>query len=321
MNEPALGPGPEFDRVRLIARTLGERAPGLGDDCALLPDGDRTLVLSTDISVEHVHFRLDWITLEESGWRSAASALSDLAAEGAEAIGLLAAITVPEHGTDGELTALASGIGEGAAAAGAPVLGGDLSRGPAWSVAVTVVGRAERPVTRAGARPGDGVWVTGALGGARAAIESWRRGQLPEDGARQAYARPEPRIAEGRWLAAHGARAMLDLSDGLGADAAHLAAASGVRLRLTLETVPVAPAVVAAARRLDVPMQQFAAEGGDDYELLVALPAEFGASEARAFEEGCGLALTRVGTVERGRGVRAELLGRTLELRGYDHFR
>ena len=158
--------------------------------------------------------------------------------------------------------ALSAGIGAAAAGAGAFVLGGDLSRGPGWSVAVTVVGRAQRPVTRAGARAGDGIWVTGAVGGARAALEAWRRGDAPTPEARHAYAHPEPRIQAGRWLADHGARAMLDLSDGLGADAGHLAAASGVRIVLTLETVPVAAAAVAEARRMDLPVQQFAAEGG-----------------------------------------------------------
>ncbi len=316
----ALGPGVEFDRIRGILRALGPRARDVGDDCALLAEGAGVLALSTDVSVEGVHFRLDWITVEEAGYRSAASALSDLAAEGAAALGVLAAITVPAAGED-HLTALASGIGAAAASAGAAVLGGDLSRGPAWSVAVTVLGRTDRPVTRAGARPGDGVWVTGALGGARAALESWRRGDSPPEDARRAYARPVPRIAAGQWLGAHGARAMLDLSDGLAADAGHLAAASGVRIRLTLEMVPVAAAAIAEARRLGVPVQQFASEGGDDYELLVALPSDFADVEVRAFEEGCGLALTRVGTVERGRGVRAELLGRALDLRGYDHFR
>ena len=317
----ALGPGAEFDRIRDIARALGARARGLGDDCALIPHVSGTLALSTDASVEGVHFRLDWITLEEAGWRSAAAALSDLAAEGAEALGLLSAVTVPEGAKDEDLAALVGGIGEAAAAVGAAVLGGDLSRGPVWSVAASVVGRAERAVTRAGARPGDGVWVTGVLGGARAAWHSWRRGEAPAPDARRAYARPEPRIAAGRWLAAHGARAMLDLSDGLAADAGHLAAASQVRIRLALETVPVAAAAIAEARRLEVPVQQFAAEGGDDYELLAALPPELGEREVRAFEAATGLALTRVGGVERGRGVRAELLGRALELRGYDHFR
>jgi thiamine monophosphate kinase len=94
-----------------------------------------------------------------------------------------------------------------------------------------------------------------------------------------------------------------------------------VRIRLSLETVPVAAAAIAEARRMEVPFQQFAAEGGDDYELLVALPAEFGEADARAFESATGIALTRVGAVERGSGVRAELLSRGLELRGYDHFR
>jgi thiamine-monophosphate kinase len=188
-------------------------------------------------------------------------------------------------------------------------------------VTVTAVGRAARPVSRAGARPGESVWVTGALGGARAALEAWRRGETPGEDARRAFARPEPRIAAGRWLASHGARAMLDLSDGLAADAGHLAAASGVRIRLSLETVPVAPAAIAEARRLDIPVQVFAAEGGEDYELLVALPSDFGDAEVREFERACGLALTRVGAVQRGSGVRAELLGRALELHGYDHFR
>jgi thiamine-monophosphate kinase len=317
----ALGPGAEFDRIRELVRVLGQRARGVGDDCALLSDVTGTMAVSTDVSVERVHFRLDWITAEEAGWRSAATALSDLAAEGAEPVGLLSAITVPDRGEDADLIALASGIGEAAAAVGAAVLGGDLSRGPVWSVTVTVIGRAERPVTRAGARPGDTVWVTGGLGGSRAAVESWRRGETPTHEARRAYAHPVPRIAAGRWLSEHGARAMLDVSDGLAADAGHLAAASDVRIRLSLETVPVAVAAIAEARRMGVPVQQFAAEGGDDYELLAALLPEFGEPDARAFESATGIALTRVGAVERGSGVRAELLGRGLELRGYDHFR
>jgi thiamine-monophosphate kinase len=316
-----LGPGAEFDRIRELARILGPRARGLGDDCALLSDVSGVLALSTDVSVEGVHFRLDWITVKEAGWRSAAVALSDLAAEGATPIGLLSAITVPDAARDDELAAMAAGIGDAAAAVGAAVLGGDLSRGPGWSLAVTVIGRAERPVTRAGARTGDGVWVTGTLGGARAAVESWRRGEEPAAAARRAYAQPEPRVVAGRWLAEHGARAMLDVSDGLGADAGHLAAASGVRIRLELETVPVAASAVPEARRLAVPVQRFAAEGGDDYELLVALPPEFGDADVREFESVSGIALTRVGSVERGRGVRAKLLGQAVELRGYDHFR
>jgi thiamine-monophosphate kinase len=319
--EQALGPGAEFDRIRAIARTLGERAQGLGDDCALLADGETTLALSTDVSTEGVHFRMDWLDPAEVGWRATAAALSDLAAEGAAPIGVLSAITVPATATERDLTALAGGVGAAAASTGAAVMGGDLSAGPVWSVAITVIGRAERPVTRAGARPGDSLWVTGVLGGARAALEAWRRGDSPPDDARQAFSHPEPRIAAGRWLAEHGATAMLDLSDGLAGDAGHLAAASAVKVHLAIESVPVAAAAIAEARRLDMPVQQFAAEGGEDFELLVALPPDFGPGDVRAFESASRLALTRIGSVERGAGVRAELAGRKLELRGYDHFR
>ena len=318
---PALGPGPEFDRIRSLARGLGERARGLGDDCALLPDGAGTLAISTDVSVEGVHFRLDWIDPAEAGWRATAAALSDLAAEGAAPVGVLAAITCPDGAPERDLVALTGGIGDAAASAGGVVIGGDLSAGPGWSVAITVIGRADRAVTRAGASPGDGLWVTGVLGGARAALEAWRRGDSPTEDARRAFARPEPRIAAGLWLAAHGAKAMLDLSDGLAADAEHLAAASAVRIYIALELVPVAAAAIAEARRLDLPVQQFVAEGGEDYELLVALPPAFDAAEAAEFETACGIALTRVGTVKRGGGVRVELAGRPLALRGYDHFR
>ncbi|MBA3316778.1 MAG: thiamine-phosphate kinase [Gemmatimonadales bacterium] len=318
---PRLGPGPEFDRIREIARILGPRARGLGDDCALLPDGDGALAVSTDVSVEGVHFRLDWITPAEAGWRATSAALSDLAAEGAGPIGVLSAITVPQRAADGDLLALSEGIGAAAAAAGAPVVGGDLSTGAAWSIGVTVIGRASRPVTRAGARPGDGLWVTGVLGGARAALEAWRRGDTPRADARRAFAHPEPRIAAGRWLSEHGARAMLDLSDGLAGDAGHLAAASNLRVDLALDAVPVAPAAIAEAERLDLPVQQFAAEGGEDYELLVALPPEFGAADVLEFERDCRVALTRVGSAARGSGVRVKLAGRSLTLRGYDHFR
>lgn len=316
-----LGPGPEFDRIRAIAKTLGGRAAGLGDDCALLPPGNGTLALSTDTSVEGVHFRLDWVTPAEAGWRSAAAALSDLAAEGAEPGGVLAAVTVPSAAAETDLVGFMSGVGAATAAAGAVVLGGDLTGGSAWSATITVLGWAPLPITRAGARPGDGLWVTGALGGARAALEAWSRGDPPGEDARRAYAHPEPRIAAGRWLAGHGARAMVDLSDGLGGDAEHLAAASGVTLDLRLERVPVAGDAVPEARRLNIPVQQFAAEGGEDYELLVALPPEFDDAAARDFERACGIALTRIGSVERGAGVRATLTGRPLSLVGFDHFR
>jgi len=155
VNHTALGEGREFDRVRAIARVLGDRAVGLGDDCALVAPGQGRLAVSTDVSVEAVHFRLEWIGHEEVGWRAAAAALSDLAAEGAEPAGLLAALVVPGSATDEQVTALMTGVGAAADSVGAPVIGGDLASGPFWSIAATVLGWTTRPVGRNGARPGD----------------------------------------------------------------------------------------------------------------------------------------------------------------------
>jgi thiamine-monophosphate kinase len=199
------------------------------------------------------------------------------------------------------------------------ILGGDLSSGPLWSVAVTVVGRTRAPVTRGGAAPGDRLWVSGTLGGARSALEAFRRGETPLPGARARFAHPEPRIAAGRWLARHGAHAMLDLSDGLGGDAPHLAAASRVALEIDLDSVPIAIEVNEEAERLGVAPQRFAGEGGEDYELLVALPPRFNA--VQAFVQDCGIGLTQIGTVGEGSGVRFVLGGRTLDLHGFNHFR
>jgi thiamine-monophosphate kinase len=320
MTLPRLGPGREFDRVRRIAAALGARAAELGDDCAVLESSDRSLVASTDVSVEGVHFRRDWLTLEEIGWRATAAALSDLAAEGAEPAGVLVALTAPRSAGDADVTAVMVGAGAAAGAVGAAVVGGDLSAGPAWSVAVTVLGWASRPVTRSGARAGDGIWVSGMLGGPRAALEAWRRNEAPDPLARAAFAHPEPRITAGLWLAHHGAHAMIDVSDGLGADAAHLAAGSDVGITLELERVPVAMAVLPEARRLGVAPEQFAAESGEEYELLVALPASFDPDAVRELHQAAGVALTRVGTVTPGAGVRASLSGRAVTLAGYDHF-
>jgi thiamine-monophosphate kinase len=314
----ALGPGPEFDRIRGIVGLLGEQGAGLGDDCGVFRQGDEFIALSTDVSVEGVHFRREWISLEEAGWRATAAALSDLAADGAEPVGLLCAVTAPARSPPPELLELMAGVRAAAAGAGSLVLGGDLASGAAWSVAVTVVGRTNAPVTRAGAEAGDRLWVTGTLGGARAALEAWRQGRTPLPGARVRFARPEPRIAAGRWLARHGARAMIDLSDGLAGDARHLAAASELSLVIDLDSLPVAPEAEQEARRLGLTPQQFAAEGGEDYELLVALPPSFAA--ANDFARECGIPLTCIGETSEGSGVRFDLSGHSIELTGFNHF-
>jgi thiamine-monophosphate kinase len=267
-----LGPGVEFDRIREIARSLGSDAAGLGDDCAFVPLDGRFLALSVDVSVDGVHFRRDWLEPEEIGWRAAAAALSDLAAVGATPVGVLVALTLPRGLPAGTETALMQGVGAVCRSVGAVVLGGDLTGGGDLGLSVTVAGFVAAPVRRSGARPGDGLWVTGALGGARAALAHWRAGQTPPAECRGAFARPAPRIAGGLWAAAEGATAMIDLSDGLAGDAAHLAAASGVGIDLRLASLPVGPDVVVAAAMAGEPPSHFAARGGEDYELLFTLP-------------------------------------------------
>jgi thiamine-monophosphate kinase len=168
-------------------------------------------------------------------------------------------------------------------------------------------------------RPGDGLWLTGAVGGARAAVSAWTAGREPSSAARRAFARPEARVAAGQWLAAHGALAMMDVSDGLGGDVPHLAAASGVAVDLTLEQVPVHEAVSDEAERAWEHPAVFAAQGGEDYELLVAFPPAFDGAEA--FERDIGLPLTRIGVARPGAGVTFLRAGAPVAVPGFDHFR
>ena len=312
-----LGPGGEFDRLRAIFARLGSAGYDLGDDCALVPLWGHTLALSIDLAVEGVHFRTEWLSWPEIGWRATAAALSDLAAAGATPLGVLVSLGLPTRSA-GRSTRVATDVMGGVAAAvravGAVVLGGDLVRSARALVDVCVLGRVERPgrpVRRRGARPGDGVWVTGRLGGPGLALAALRAGRRPPPAARRRFAHPVPRLAAGAWLARHGARAMIDVSDGLAGDAGHLAAASGVRVELALERLPLWPGVTPRA----------AAASGEEYELLVALPRRFGAAQARALRRATGVRLTRIGTCARGRGVAVTDHGRPIAPpAGFDHF-
>ena len=307
-----LAGGPEFDRIRAIMHALGPRAEGLGGDVRYVPAGSGLIALSIDVSVEGVHFQRDWLGPEEIGWRATAGALSDLAAAGAECIGALVALTALTREPESTFAAVMQGADAALASVGGVVLGGDLSRGDAMSVAVTVVGRTERAISRRGARPGDGLWVTGELGGSRAALAAWVAGRMPDPAARERFARPVPRLAWGRWLAEHGATAVMDLSDGLGADVGHLAAASELAVQVELREVPVHPSARAEAEAASQRPALFAAWGGEDYELLAAMPPDFTGSDQ--------LPLTRIGEFSAGNGVSFTLDGRPAQPGGYDHF-
>lgn len=306
----AMGPGREFDAVRALLEQWGPAARGVGDDGAILdvPPGER-LVVSTDTTVEDVHFRRAWLTAEEIGWRATQAALSDLAAMGARPLGVLLALTVPREWRS-ELPALAEGVAAATRGAGAPIVGGDVTAGDRLALGITVLGHAAAPLTRAGARVGDALYVTGVIGGPGAALAAWTSGGTPSAAARARFARPEARIAAGAWLAQHGATAAIDLSDGLAGDVAHLAAASDVSCVLDLDAIPCAAGIAV----------EDALRSGEEYELLVAGAA----LDVQAFAAAHGgLALTRIGRVEaRGAAaVRAERGGAGVELPGtHDHF-
>lgn len=308
-----LGSGGEFDRLRTIFAALGDAGQSLGDDCALLRVEKAMLALSIDISVENVHFRRDWLTRPEIGYRAAVASLSDLAAEGARAAGLLVSLALPPEAPPEHATEIMEGVGSAATRAGAKVLGGDLSRAPIIIVDVCAVGTAPRPVRRRGAELGDGLWVTGRIGAMKLALVEFAAGRKPEPSLLARFAGPEPRLQAGQWLASQGARAMIDLSDGLSADARHLAAASGVALEIALERLPCWPGATPVV----------AASSGEEYELLVALPPAFGETQARAFSGLVGTPLTRIGACIAGPAGSVRFTERGVEVAapaGYDHF-
>jgi thiamine-monophosphate kinase len=216
------------------------------------------LVVTQDALVEGVHFSFDLVDWRELGYRAAAVNLSDLAASGAEPIALVVSLAAPS--LDGAV-ALYEGLNE----PGVPVRGGDTTRAEAVMISVTALGRAERVPGRAGARPGDLLVVTGPLGGAGAAFRSGR------------LERPPLRLEEGRRLAAV-AHAMIDISDGLGPDAGHIAERSGCRLVIDLDRVPLAEGATPA----DL-------EFGEDYELLAATADPLGFPVIGRCEEGSGV--------------------------------
>lgn len=323
-----------IDRLRARAGAPGSagrrpEAPGSavllgsGDDCALLrPRPGRVLAVSVDTAVAGVHAPED-PDPHLFGWRATAAALSDLAAMGAEPLALLMALTLPrDRAVPAWCDALADGVAAVLAGTGGAVVGGDVTRGP-LTLSCTVLGDVspERALTRAGARPGDRVLVTGALGGAAAAVRLGLTGgaapATPEDRALHGrYARPEARIAFGAALAELGSAA-IDLSDGLLADAGHLARGSRVDLHLRTADVPVQPE---ATRRLGAAAAlDGALRGGDDYELLGCVPPEH-LPDLRARAAALDLPLTVIGTVAPGPG-RVLLDGRPgADAGGFDHF-
>jgi thiamine-monophosphate kinase len=263
-------------------------AIGIGDDAAVIEHAGSPLVLTVDEQVEGTHFDRALLSFEDLGWRATMAAASDLAAMGARPLAALSSWVLPRDFDDADVERIAHGQREACDALGAHIVGGNLARGPVVSIATTWVGTCESPITRSGAKPGDGVWLCGALGLAAAGFRALTEKRAGFDDAIRAWRRPRALIAEGLRMA-RVAHACIDVSDGLANDAGHLAHASKVRIRFDESALGTSDEVLS---------------GGEDYALLCASPTAI---------EG----FVRVGVVETGAGV---FLGDRAIAGGFDHF-
>jgi thiamine-monophosphate kinase len=309
----------EFELIDRFTRLLPLRGEGVrlpvGDDAAVLaPPRREELVATVDEVVEGVHFDARF-TPQDVGWKALAVNLSDLAAMGARPLWALVALAVPPGTPARRLLGVARGIGACARQHGLAVVGGNVTRAPALALTITAVGAVPRgrALTRGGARPGDVLVASGTFGDAAL-------GLAPRAGPalRRRQRRPTPRLALGRALLPL-ARAAIDVSDGLVQDLGHLCAASGVAADVLAEEVPRSPAYRRAVAGTPAPLAP-ALAGGEDYELLAAVPsARVGAARRAAAR--AGTPLTVIGRFRRGAGVR--LIGpdgRALPLpAGHDH--
>jgi thiamine-monophosphate kinase len=302
---------------------------GSGDDAAVVR-ARAVCVTSLDAMVEGVHFRLDdgWATPGEVGYRALACALSDLAAMGADAGEAYLLLGLPTGFGEERVLELVRGADALATDTGTAIVGGDVVSAPALTVSVTAVGWADSPeqlVGRDGARHGDLVGVTGRLGGAGAglAVLAGRTAAstAPGEAAVRRARKPVPRLPEGRVLAASGVHAMIDLSDGLASDARQIGRASGVRLRVDLETLPLDTGVAEVAGELGEPPWRLAAAAGEDYELCFCAAAEDRAPIESAVHELGEVEVTWIGEVLAGvpGATFSDARGEAVRIEGYEH--
>ena len=302
---------------------------GPGDDAAVMPPSETSIVFSADILAEGVHFRISTSTPEDVGYKSLAVNVSDIAAMGAKPVAATVSLVVPETPDVEWFKRFYDGLALAEHAYGCPVVGGDLSTGVQLVVSVSILGECGRrgPVLRSGAEPGEGLYLTGETGLSAAGLKFLENPGLtalavPE--LLKRHLRPEPRLAFAREASRRGhISAMVDVSDGVAIDAGHLAEQSGVGIEIDSRLVPVAEVLARGADVLGVDPLLLALSGGEDYELLFTAAA---ASEDELFTAAgkTGVKLTKIGCVKSGEGI--TFLGPDGEpwvppVRGYDHFR
>jgi len=305
---------------------------GSGDDTAVLETREgHLLLLACDMMVEGIHFRREWATPRQIGWKAMAQNLSDIAAMGGLPSSAVVSLAASGDLSEKDAMGVVEGLTDAASQYGASVVGGDLvgSPGPLIiDVAVTGWVTREHLLCRRGASPGDVILVTGELGRAAAGL-AIRQNSLEDDdavtleGALKAHHEPIPRLAEGQAIAATDrATAMMDLSDGIADDLPRLCAQSGVGARVRRDALPVAEACRVVASRLGIDALQFAVSGGEDYELMFTCPPVAVQEVTKAVKESTGTALTVIGEIISEQNVLlVDAGGREIPLgSGYDHF-
>lgn len=329
----------EFELIgRIAARAtqVDRIETGIGDDAAVIRTRGR-IVTSVDTAVAGVHFGADR-PAAESARKALAGAVSDLAAMGLgpDESEILVALGAPSETPDEYLEGLADGVVEAAAEFGVTLAGGDVVASPVVFLSVTVIAHVDdetRLVGRSGAAPGDLVAVTGAVGGAAAGLalleglEVSDLSDLARDMLVTCQVRPDPALAAAPAVAAAGASAMIDLSDGLFADLGHVAESSGVEIRIDGSQVPVVPGVAEVAGALEADPLAFAMTGGEDYVLALTVPAEAFAAADDALIEATGFELIAIGEVRETAGEGPRVIVETeagemqFERGGHDHLR
>ena len=310
-----------IERLRKLRLPRGNVEVGIGDDCAVVLAGRRRLLLTTDALIEDVHFRRGWDTYAGLGRRAFAVNASDIAAMGGSPRFALLSLGAPADTEVADLYGFVRGFARAAGANGCALVGGNLSESGRWMISVTLVGEAtDPPLRRSGARPGDLLYVSGRLGAAafgREILLGRRRGAR---GRTRAFLRPEPRLDLGRRLArTRAASAAIDVSDGLLADLGHLCRASRVGAVVEAERLPLAQGLS------DLPEHDrlaLALRGGEDYELLFAVPPR--RVSRLAVESREAPPVTCIGRLTGGRRIR--VLGDPAAVNasrspGFDHFR
>jgi len=299
-----LSGGREFSRIAAIVEALGDRGEGIGDDCAELPRGEHPALWTIDTQVEGVHFRREWLSWRDVGFRATVAAASDVLAMGGVVERIVVGWTIPaceEAASDEWLLEIAKGQREACIALDAKIVGGNLSAGPSLSLTTSVLGSAARSVRRTGARIGDRIVMAGPVGHAAAGLAWLQRGLDERDGERwvAAWRRPPVLRSASRFIAAH-AHAGIDVSDGLAQDVGHLAEASQVRVELDGAAIERASFAASERARLEAegldPMA-LSLGGGEDYALVAAvgedvpIPQEF--VEIGKVVAGAGVAVVR----------------------------